>query len=733
MNIKELHITAFGRFKNKTLVLEDKLNLIYGLNEAGKSTIHRFIEAMLFGFVKPGMKRRNMLEEYDRYRPWVGDLYGGSIVYSSGGKLYRAERNLEKGRETVKVFDGITGAELTEEFNYDKSTREVLFAREHLGIGSIAYKNTISISQFGNKSDTELAREIQTRLGSSDSAGDLTLSVSKAERLIGEYLEEIGTERARMKEYGQLHERALELEARLERAAVTAKDVRALGKELRGLEIKLKDLKSGEDRLKKEIKDYEEIVLLNRWEGVQDLVKQREALGKSLCQYGEYRGFNIDDSGTLHTLEQLTEQCRQDKQKLCLKVQDIEENIEKTEVAIYKTGAEGTAYIRKKVNIGLGLCLVSTAVIAGMVYTAAALKRPFLYVLSLPVLLLFLYSAVTTIKQRKLFKMRKEDVGELIAKQRYLKKYRQDLLDALEETEKVLKEREGRSLCILKGANVATMEEYRAKAEGFKDYVRLKKELEKIKGFIEIKLEGEDMDALEDKVKGSKRDKSKGTDKPFEGLAKEADSLRLQLSTIEEEKIHLVGSIEKIKGNLEALERDVAALPGMEEEREGIRERLGQLKSEREAAKIALKVLKEASEEVHRGFAPILNNRVKEITSRITGGRYRELRITKDLGLMAIVPETGRQVNAELLSGGTLDQFYFALRIAAAELLSGGKTLPLLLDDCFTQYDRSRLENVFDYLFEEAEKRQIILLTCHNRNREIADSFNREYNYLTID
>ena len=50
MKIKTLHLIAFGKFKQTTIELDDGFNLIYGPNEAGKSTIQAFIEGMFFGF-----------------------------------------------------------------------------------------------------------------------------------------------------------------------------------------------------------------------------------------------------------------------------------------------------------------------------------------------------------------------------------------------------------------------------------------------------------------------------------------------------------------------------------------------------------------------------------------------------------------------------------------------------------------------------------------------------------
>ncbi|NLX87690.1 MAG: hypothetical protein GXY97_11175 [Clostridiales bacterium] len=109
------------------------------------------------------------------------------------------------------------------------------------------------------------------------------------------------------------------------------------------------------------------------------------------------------------------------------------------------------------------------------------------------------------------------------------------------------------------------------------------------------------------------------------------------------------------------------------------------------------------------------------------------MQVTRELEILATAPETGRRVEAEILSGGTVDQLYFALRIAASDLVSGGSKLPLFLDDSFVQYDRRRLENVMGYLLEEAKERQIILFTCHGREREVADALGGVYNYLVID
>ena len=49
MKLLELHINGFGKIHDRTISFSDGINVIYGRNEAGKSTLHTFIRGMLFG------------------------------------------------------------------------------------------------------------------------------------------------------------------------------------------------------------------------------------------------------------------------------------------------------------------------------------------------------------------------------------------------------------------------------------------------------------------------------------------------------------------------------------------------------------------------------------------------------------------------------------------------------------------------------------------------------------
>lgn len=60
MKIRSLHIANFGKFSNRTFHFsDDGFQLVYGLNESGKTTLKAFIESMLFGFSKTRYTSRN--------------------------------------------------------------------------------------------------------------------------------------------------------------------------------------------------------------------------------------------------------------------------------------------------------------------------------------------------------------------------------------------------------------------------------------------------------------------------------------------------------------------------------------------------------------------------------------------------------------------------------------------------------------------------------------------------
>ncbi|WP_185819909.1 ATP-binding protein [Salibacterium salarium] len=103
MKIEKLHIYGFGKFQDKMIDFHSPMHFIQGENEAGKSTIRAFIQAVLFGFPS---KRENAL----RYEPKTGNHYGGSLtVRLENGEQATIERLAKRkaaGEVTVYTEDG---------------------------------------------------------------------------------------------------------------------------------------------------------------------------------------------------------------------------------------------------------------------------------------------------------------------------------------------------------------------------------------------------------------------------------------------------------------------------------------------------------------------------------------------------------------------------------------------------------------------------------------------------
>ena len=102
MKIENLKINAFGNLENKEIDLSDGINIIYGKNEAGKSTLLKFIVNSLYGTSKN--KKGRDYSDYDRYKPWTANDFSGKIKYKlDNGETYEVFR--EFGKKNPKIFN----------------------------------------------------------------------------------------------------------------------------------------------------------------------------------------------------------------------------------------------------------------------------------------------------------------------------------------------------------------------------------------------------------------------------------------------------------------------------------------------------------------------------------------------------------------------------------------------------------------------------------------------------
>jgi uncharacterized protein YhaN len=84
------------------------------------------------------------------------------------------------------------------------------------------------------------------------------------------------------------------------------------------------------------------------------------------------------------------------------------------------------------------------------------------------------------------------------------------------------------------------------------------------------------------------------------------------------------------------------------------------------------------------------------------------------------------------LSGGTVDQCYFALRVAIAEAITKKEEIPFFLDDSFVQYDDNRLAGALRILAALSERHQILLFSCHGREETVAKELGIPYRRVQL-
>lgn len=147
-------------------------------------------------------------------------------------------------------------------------------------------------------------------------------------------------------------------------------------------------------------------------------------------------------------------------------------------------------------------------------------------------------------------------------------------------------------------------------------------------------------------------------------------------------------------------------------------EELARLQEEYDAIALAMTALEQANTTLQNRFSPALGARAAEIFAALTAGKYDKVLLSSDLSLSAEAAGDPMSRSIQQLSQGAADQLYLAVRLAICDMvLPAEKHVPLILDDALVTFDDDRLLAALDYLLAESRNRQILLFTCHDRER----------------
>ncbi len=269
----------------------------------------------------------------------------------------------------------------------------------------------------------------------------------------------------------------------------------------------------------------------------------------------------------------------------------------------------------------------------------------------------------------------------------------------------------------LAAAAVATLEEFEARAGEAERFVELSRERTSLEEQLAVAIGDHDLDRLRAEM---------AEDAPKAKVPEvSADTLKSELALVQ-------ADLEAKRKQEHALQLMIAergsghrSLNEVDEERAATEQRVAELELELKSATYAMTAITEVTRSRHTQIAPKLAYLASHYLEQITSGVYKEVLIDEDMQISVRIPQT-QAINpdpARLLSKGTVDQIYFALRLAMVRCMSeGGEQVPMVLDDPFANYDDQRLKSAMELLAEIGGAHQVILFTCREDVVRTAES-----------
>ena len=221
MVITELYLKNFGKFSERRFYLRDGVQVICGENEFGKSTIHAFIRAMLFGLER-GRGKAAAKDDFTRYEPWDNPgQYAGVMRFVCGGRNFRLERSFDRYTKHVSLVCEDDG----EELSVEQGDLEMLLG----GITPSGFDSTVSVRQFMAMPGQGLADSLKNYAANYYETGSEEIDLSGALQML----------RDRRKDAGR---RRKEAQARREeRRRGIAQEYRYLEQDMAGLQTEFEE------------------------------------------------------------------------------------------------------------------------------------------------------------------------------------------------------------------------------------------------------------------------------------------------------------------------------------------------------------------------------------------------------------------------------------------------------------------------------------------------------------
>lgn len=686
MKIRKLRISHFGKFHNEEFSFTEGINLIRGGNESGKSTMHAFIRAMLFGIDKQ-RGRAGKDDLYTRYQPWdTPGAYQGSMDFEHEGHEYRITRVFYQSEKSCVLTDLDTGRQIP--LADDRITGLI----PELTLS--AYNNTVSAGQTRVRPDDSLAEQVRNYLANLSTSGTGEVDVDGAldrlndrRKALVSAQNELNLDRLRTE-----REQLLETE---EDETTFISDRDQGEEELQALRDKRAAYLASDDYRK--VEDFNAIPAQE--ERVKNLFLQREEAEDLDKRMEERRERKTRLSAELADATRKAEECR----KLT----------GATEAAAIKEAELFASYDKRyKRQIMTGVLITLLGPLAALaLYMEKLMNGKLLAAAVLPVV------AGLTVILLGAVKKRENAVTAAQKKDIYKEAFEQyDILNGQLKDLLTSKEKE------LNGCEEKLREDVEQVGIRFS---RLDREL----AALVAELTGEDTSGVEPEELWKKLPTPEMLRARFEEGHKHRDMVNATIDTINDKIRKKSSELERISWELERIGDIGARLETNKQELAAAEEKARDIDTELQAVRLAINTITKLAEDIHDSFGTQINVLLSDEAGKLTDGRYKDVRVNRDFGIEVM---SGMDyVPAESLSTGAVEQLWLALRLAVGEMFFAGSDVPILLDESFAYYDEDRLRAAMEAL-AAAGKGQVLLFTCRDREQRLLDETGVEYNLITL-
>ncbi len=198
---------------------------------------------------------------------------------------------------------------------------------------------------------------------------------------------------------------------------------------------------------------------------------------------------------------------------------------------------------------------------------------------------------------------------------------------------------------------------------------------------------------------------------------------------IEKNKNNINSSIlelHKLELDLDNIEPKLEQIADLEEKIYFEKENLNKLENKSKIFNITRELIENSYLEMKNNITPKFNKNLSENIEKITNGKYKKIILNDDI---FVELENGSRISIDMLSTGTIEQIYLALRLSVIDEISSEK-LPIMLDETFAYYDNERLEETLKFLSQIDN--QVIIFSCTEREKDILNKLKINYNLINL-